>query len=315
MNAMRVKAFSLLVLALCSVAPLPGIAGGLSVPNGNDSIEGNDYSYLPFLGQNLRYQQVYDASQFAKMPAGGAYLTHVFLRPDCNFHFGGVTYTNLQVNLSTTSKAPDQLSSVFSENVGADETVVFGPGAFNYGEGGGGGTNCPRPVSLNYIPLDTPFFYNPAAGNLLMNVRVNGATYINPGGLALDAVNTPGDSVSRAYAASSDATVATQIDTIGFVTGFVFYPVPSLTNSLMTNAVVLTWPTKPNAFVLEWASALGTNPSWQLYPTNQFESNEGYHTLTLSRDSLDQAMYFRLAWTNGPAIPQQSGGSTNGPSP
>src|SRR5213593_1187193 len=69
------------------------------VPNGLLSTNGNDASRLPFgyLGP-VRYQQVYDASQFSRVPPKGAFITRIFFRPACSSTRSWVL-TNLQVNV------------------------------------------------------------------------------------------------------------------------------------------------------------------------------------------------------------------------
>ena len=180
-------------------------SGGLIVvPNDAENQEGNDKSAVPFTilsGITARYQQVYSASQFTAIPSAGAFITSMYFRPDCVFNNGGSQMTNLLINFSTTSKGPDQLSAIFAENVGADDQRVFGPGNLIAGGNGQSTNNCPHGLftgdSLDGITLDMPFFYNPAAGNLLLDARVSGVNRNFPGGAHLDAVNVLGDSVSR----------------------------------------------------------------------------------------------------------------------
>jgi len=75
------------------------------------------------------------------------------------------------------------------------------------------------------ITLTTPFLFDPAAGNLLFDVRNFG------GGLAtfMDSEQTSGDSVSRAYTNLSgvSATTADGVDSLGLVTRFTFSPAPA----------------------------------------------------------------------------------------
>src|SRR5262245_23924365 len=88
------------LLPLMLLAQLPPIEF-VVVPNELENVEGNDGSRLPFgeLG-TVRYQQVYDASQFSRLPPGGAFLDRIFFRSDCNNGLA-VLVTNLQVNAST----------------------------------------------------------------------------------------------------------------------------------------------------------------------------------------------------------------------
>src|SRR5439155_473356 len=96
------------------------------VPNDRATRGGNSADNLPF-ANNYRLQQVCDASQFSAIAPSGGWINAIYFRVD-----GGVftaTDPSMQVNLSTTSKGPDGLSSVFAENVGSDDKIVFGPGA------------------------------------------------------------------------------------------------------------------------------------------------------------------------------------------
>jgi hypothetical protein len=71
------------------------------------------------------------------------------------------------------------------------------------------------------INFTTPFLYNPAAGNLLLDVRnFSGASVTNT---FFDAQTTTGDSVSRVYGAEG-APLATSgtTDSLGLITRFTY---------------------------------------------------------------------------------------------
>jgi hypothetical protein len=170
--------------------------GPLVVPNDWANAFGDAGNLFPlFSSQPIRYQQVFDAAQFSRLNPGGGLINRISLRG----HGPGVPFTanvpQLQVDLSTTSKTPDGLSSTFAENVGPDDTQVFsGPFqtavTFN-----GDPTNFE--VTINFV---TPFFYDPAKGNLLVDVRnLQGATEVPPSDQELDGTSASGDSVSRVY--------------------------------------------------------------------------------------------------------------------
>jgi hypothetical protein len=271
------------------------------VPNGLRFEDGNSSSFIPFLIQqtglpSMRYQQVYDASAFSAITPPGAYLTRLFMRADAEPGLpqgASGTSTNVQISFSTTSKAVDGLSSIFAENVGLDETVAFGPAAL---------TMSFYEIAFDDdFPLTNAFWYNPAAGNLLLDVRIYGGEPFMPFEEGLDAQSTLGDSVSCVYSGSVTEPSAQFTNTLGLVTGFQFDPIPVLTNSLTTNAVVITWPVQPTIFVLQWVDRLNTNVNWQGY-TNETGGNGLYHVLTLPRDSLDQARFFRLLCPSCPPI-------------
>ncbi len=242
------------------------------IPNGLMTIEANGASQLPFgYASPVRYQQVYDASQFSRVPVGGAFLTRIFPRADCSNTFEWLV-TNLQVRISTTLKTPDNLSAVFAENVGSDETLVFGPK--NYILPGGTSPTCPNPQTFFHgqeIPADVPFFYDPARGNLLLEMRHLGNNYrflIDPPleSQKLDAQTIFGDSVSRVAAFSVTTNTDEVVDTTGLVTAFQFDPFPSLWIRYDTNTLVVTFPLYPTAFVLQWSDFLGPAAVWQNYP-------------------------------------------------
>src|SRR5580765_7949960 len=118
------------VLLVLSSTGTKAVVFDVYLPAELEHIDGNDASRLPFsyLGP-VRYQQVYHASAFSLVPSGGAFLTRIFFRADCSSRRSWLV-TNLQVNLSTTARAPDNLSSTFAANIGPDETVVFQPAPY-----------------------------------------------------------------------------------------------------------------------------------------------------------------------------------------
>jgi hypothetical protein len=199
------------------VSIVPGLGlQDLVVPNANANVEGNFGNEYPFdIGANgissMRYQQVYDASQFGAVPAGGAYITALAFRVDAGFGAFAATLPSIQINLSTTPSVPDGLSTTFANNVGPDDTVVYS-GALQLSSAAIG-----SPAAFDIIiPLTTSFWYNPVAGDLLLDVRNFG------GGTSqqFDAVNTTNDSVSRVYSLVSVGDITGATDTTGLVTEF-----------------------------------------------------------------------------------------------
>jgi hypothetical protein len=281
------------------------------VPNGLLTAEGNGESRLPFgYASPARYQQVYDASQFSRLPAGGAFLTRIFMRVDCSNTWEWLV-TNLQVNISTTLKKPDSLSAVFAENVGTDETLVFGP--INYITPGPISPSCPNPQTFatgQEINVDMPFYYDPALGNLLLDLRHLGNNWRfgnNPpdppiDSQKLDAQTILGDSVSRVAAFSVTTNTAEIVDTTGLVTAFQFDPIPSLWVRYETNTLVVTFPLYPTAFVLQWSDILGPAAGWQKYP-GQIEQIGFFRMANIPGSSLSNPKYFRLFLNTPQRIP------------
>jgi hypothetical protein len=172
------------------------LAGPLVAPNDWSTAQGDAGNLFPlFSSKPMRYQQVFDAGQFSRLNPGGGLINRIAFRG----HGPGVPFTanvpQLQVNLSTTSKTPDGLSSTFAENVGPNDTQVFsGPlqTAITF-------TGDPTNFEVTLI-FTTPFFYDPTKGNLLLDVRnLQGGTEVPPNDQELDGTSANGDATSRVY--------------------------------------------------------------------------------------------------------------------
>ncbi len=187
---------------------------------------GNAESSYPFsiLGptNNARYQQVYDASEFSAIPNGGL-ITEMDFRVDEHYSGFETTLPDIQINMSSTTKSPSSLSPVFSANIGSDDKVVFGRGQLSIASAG------VEDLLDIRIVFSSPFFYDPAAGNLLMDVRnfqgvLSSSLPIAP--KPFDAVFFPANpTLAAVYADSVNADAGTE-NTFGLVTQFVVTPVP-----------------------------------------------------------------------------------------
>lgn len=105
-------------------------------PNANANVEGDGNNGFPFNIQDfgistMRYQQVYDSSQFSSL-GGPKLITEIIFRPDAQSGQAfSSTLSSIQIDLSTTSAAPGGLSNTFANNVGADDKVVYGLGSLS----------------------------------------------------------------------------------------------------------------------------------------------------------------------------------------
>lgn len=120
-------------------------------------------STVPFAtaGGSLRYQQVYDGAAFG----GPALLDGLAFNG-----FGGAGFNALiddvEITLSTTAATPTAFSTTFANNLGADATVVHS------------GSLVLSSLGDAYdvqIAFDQAFAFDPAAGNLLLSLRVVGS--------------------------------------------------------------------------------------------------------------------------------------------
>jgi len=117
---------------------------------------------------NYRIQEVYGAPNFAV--ADALYITELRYRPDSTYGSNFSTIIgNIEIRLSTTTREPDGLSQFYAQNPGPDETLVYS-GALAISSQCTGPPGQPKDFDI-IIPLQTPFLYNPAAGNLLVDLR------------------------------------------------------------------------------------------------------------------------------------------------
>ena len=198
--------------------------GPLVAPNEWSTALGDAGNLFPlFSSKPMRYQQVFDASQFSRLNPGGGVINRIAFRG----HGPGTPFTGtvaqLQINLSTTSKTPDGLSSIFGENVGPNDAQVFS-GPFQTAV-----TFTGDPTNFEVvINFTTPFYYDPTKGNLLLDVRnLQGGTQLPPNDQELDGTTASGDSVSRVYnygdataAASGKTGGVDEKDSYGLITRF-----------------------------------------------------------------------------------------------
>jgi hypothetical protein len=225
-----------------AVVPLCAWAQGnilLIVPP--EAATGNDgnSSLAPFsTTMSGRFQQVYNASVFAAVvPPEGGIIREIRFRSDANGLPFDSQIGNLQINLSTTSRTVDSLSSVFGDNLGGNDQIVFGPAPYRIRGGSGEGFST-------FIALPNPFYYNPAAGNLLVDFRILSGTGNLPAGGMFDAFNVGGDSVSSVLAFGSSLPSSGSASSLGLATVFLIAPVPEPTSYallLMGVAVFHFW--------------------------------------------------------------------------
>jgi len=207
---------------------------GFSVPSSAVSNTGNSALAAPFnTTTSSRLQQVYGASAFPTLAPDSAFLIHTMLfRTDEGELTEGNATLTVEVHLSTTSRAPDALSTTFSQNVGPDDAAVFGLAPLNL--------RWATSQFFTAIPLDQGFVYNPAAGNLLLDIR----NYTPSTFPELDAYDIVGDSMSvvlgRADTISGFATSSRGLATF-FTVDIVPVPEASTVTLFLVGLLAVGW--------------------------------------------------------------------------
>jgi hypothetical protein len=176
----------------------------------------NPFDIAAVYASSMRYQEMFGASQFGTVAAGGEYITQIAFRAgSLDGPFSAMT---------TTENAA--LSLVFGDNVGADDTTVFS-GAWSFSSAGAA-QGQPGPSNFDILlNLTTPFFYNPANGNLVLDVRnfsggqtayFDAAFQSNPSGAVVTSV--------WANNVAATSTSSGQSAAVGPVAQFTFRPNP-----------------------------------------------------------------------------------------
>jgi hypothetical protein len=152
-------------------------------------------------GPSLEYQQVYASSAFP----GSIVISAVTF-----YQYPGtpevVVNGNYDISFSTTSAPVGGLSGTLANNVGSNSATFY--------NGSLGGA-----FSGSFTITGTPFTYNPAGGNLLMDVYVtNQAIVPNGSGNGYNAADDSGSATSRVYA--FDGSGVGNVDGTGLVTTF-----------------------------------------------------------------------------------------------
>ena len=183
----------------------------------------------PFLftqgnGPSVREQQVYAASSFLSLSTVPVSITELSFAQIPGFPLD-VNLSSIDIRLSTTQRAPDGLSSIFAQNVGADEAIAYSGSLHFYI-----GTAEQYGV---HVQLQQPFLYTPQTGNLLLDVRnfqtLPGLPFM-VGGLYANIVT--GDPVSLVSALNVNATGGSP-GTAGLLTRFTVTAIPEPSVALL----------------------------------------------------------------------------------
>ncbi|MBI1840409.1 MAG: hypothetical protein HYR88_06095 [Verrucomicrobia bacterium] len=278
-----------------------------TVPNGYNEKHGPQTSLLPYDHAGplpMHYQQVFDASQFKELPQGGGFIISMADRAACR-SVNGFFATNAIIRLSTSQAKPDQMSSNYVENVGFDQiTVSSTKSLFVMGYG----LDCfTRPGGPSSYDIMTPFFYDPAKGNLLLDLTFTSTGPRVPGGdpRKRDSVAQADDSVSSIAALSLDRAAADVVSTEGLIVEFLVVPTPEIRVTHATNTVVVNWPfNTPNVFKFQATENLEDPSGWQDGGGDIKNLGLKGYTVFLPDNSLNRRRFFRLYWNSPqPGVP------------
>ena len=237
-------------LKLCVTTELR--AQAIVVPNAQATNDGNSSGTTVSGGPtSVRSMRIFDASQFAAL-SGSSLLTQFAWRPDRILGQSGPRSVNLRISASTTTRSVAGLSMTFADNLGADTTLVFN-GTLNWTTGNLPGPGNTRQFDIVF-PCTTPFLYDPAAGNLLLDTQLSG----NGQSITLDTVEGNPTAREIVNTTSSNGVTADFVAPFVQVTQFTFEPPPLVT--LRASQVEVCWNSISNlTYQVQYRSDLTTN--------------------------------------------------------
>ena len=222
------------------------------VPNALATNDGNDTGTSVSGPASVRWLQIYDASQFGAL-SGPSFLTQFAYRPDTILGESGPRSWTLRVYASTTSRSVAGLSTNFAENLGPNTTLVFDR-TVTVATG-----NLPGPGNtrqFDYVfPFTTPFLYDPAAGNLVLDLQ------IVADGAAVTFDTVGGDKATGRVFSLGPSTATTGYELASLPTQFTFEP-PILVTIRASQAgqVQVCWNNNSNrTYQVQYRSDLTTN--------------------------------------------------------
>jgi len=216
-HAVRLAAFCLLLCGNHASASEQTVVVPIEYANREGDLSFGDVFNQSY--NTVRYQQVYDASEFQNLSGDIIQITGVRFRVDGRgVGSFDVVLPRVEIRLSTSANSPVQMSRVFSENVGPDNSVVY-PEAPLKLTGQGLGLS-PQPFNVE-IRFEQAFWYDPRAGHLLLDILRpgDGFSIVFPFDLAYD-------KTGYAISTYNNPTATVLRNNTGLATQFIFNAVP-----------------------------------------------------------------------------------------
>jgi hypothetical protein len=219
------------------------------VPNTLATNDGNGSATSTAGPASVRWLHIHDASQFGAL-SGPSFLTQFAYRPDRILGQSGPRSFTVRIYASTTSRSVGGISTTFAENIGTNNTLVF-DGTLTVTT-----ANLPGPGNtrqFDYVfPFTTPFLYDPAAGNLVLDLQIEA----NGSAVTFDTVS--GDSAIGRVFASSPSTATIGDIRFSHPTQFTFEPPPRAT--IRASQVEVCWNSISNlTYQVQYRSDLTAN--------------------------------------------------------
>ncbi len=258
-----------LVLAAAAALPAVPVPAQLTLvaPAGYAATEGNANNSYPWNRgtQSMRIQFVHDSSNFtAQGIVVPVLIGGLRYRPEAAVaSWSGGSWPNVRIEMATCPSDHLDASATFAANLGSDVTVVHqGPVVVQPGTSTGSG---PQPWHVD-IALATPFRYDPLAGDLVVDVQLDGSGWNGTATLA-DHVSSTASApplATRVFnTASPTATTGTVVTSYSPVCEFRFVPADGLMAAFTATPTTGTSPLVVQFTDQSFSTSPGGVGAWQ----------------------------------------------------
>jgi hypothetical protein len=246
----RRSTFAFILAAALGSCVVSGVrAQVIVVPNAAASNDADSVGRAEEGPGAIHVMELIDASQFTAL-SGPSFLTQVARRPDTSPGPIGPRTATLRIYASTTKLSPDEMSATFSENTGTNRTLVF-DGTVTLSTQNLPGPGDTRQFDIIF-PFTTPFLYDPAAGNLLLELQISNS------GSALQWDEVTDDPSTRTVLGPGYPTLPTGSFRGSSVKQFTFASSPLVT--IRASQMEVRWSSQSNlTYQVQYRSALTTN--------------------------------------------------------
>lgn len=208
-----------------SICAAPAFAGTIIAPGAGNG-DAQSPTPLNYYGSGgSQTEQIYSSSFFTSptMITGVSFRAYPGAAPS-GFTSNSVSVSDLIVSLSNTTASANENSgaapsATFASNMGANATTVFS-GAITLSTAATGSGPQPFDYTVNFT---TPFLYNPAAGNLLLDFLIPTGAKVSGSGfgfLTFDTANDFNDGVYSIVNINSGSAATGTLSTAAAITEF-----------------------------------------------------------------------------------------------
>ena len=250
--------------AFCLVAAMAASLSAqqtLVIPSAAAAADGNSSTTWPLDLAAGRFLYIYDSSHFTNNGVTSPIvISQIRFRANASTTTWAGSSGTMQMDLSTAVSDYTAISTTWNTNHGSDRMTVYN-GAFSV-PAGSATAGVPGPFYVTFN-LNTPFLYNPALGDLVIDTIHSGLTVANTP--TLDAVTTAGVALAKRVYSTVNPPAATATlwsGDIANVLEFTFVPAGGLNSAFSVSTTGGPSPLSVTFTDQSSTSATGGITSW-----------------------------------------------------